>query len=57
MFGFWAPTGIQRVGLQDLTSMTERTNPVRAILSLSSSFFAAMVVVAAASRHFWISRL
>jgi ABC-type arginine transport system permease subunit len=57
MLGSAMTVTIQSVGLLDLTSITERTNPVTSDPFIFTVFFAAMLVVAAASRDFWICRL
>jgi ABC-type arginine transport system permease subunit len=58
MLGLAMTVTIQSVGLLDLTSITERTNPVTSDpFIFTVVFFAAVLVVVAASRDFWICRL
>ena len=58
MRGLEAIVMIQRVGVLDLTSMTEWTNPVMSDpLKVKVGLLAAMLIVAAASRNFWINCL
>jgi len=58
MLGLAMTVMIQRVGLLDLTSMTERTSPVTGDPStVTVVFLAAMLMIAAASRDFSIGRI